>query len=77
MEIVELRSAVERREALPILRELYPSLDEERYAGLLADMLDTVSSLCATRPERSSRWRGWLYTSTSTMGVTSTSTTWW
>jgi GNAT superfamily N-acetyltransferase len=38
MEIVELRSAEEHREALPILRELYPSLDEERYAGLLADM---------------------------------------
>jgi len=39
MEIVELRSAEEHREALPVLRELYPSLDEERYAGLLADML--------------------------------------
>ena len=39
MEIVELRSAAERREALPILRELHPSLDQERYAGLLADMV--------------------------------------
>jgi GNAT superfamily N-acetyltransferase len=39
MEIVELCSAAERREALPILRELYASLDEDRYAGLLAEMV--------------------------------------
>ena len=38
MEIVELRSAAEQREALPVLRELYPSLDEGRYARLLAEM---------------------------------------
>ncbi len=38
MEIVELRSAAERAEALPILRELYPSLDEGRYASLFAEM---------------------------------------
>jgi hypothetical protein len=31
MEIVELHSPAERREVLPILRELYPSLDEGRY----------------------------------------------
>jgi GNAT superfamily N-acetyltransferase len=30
MEIVELRSAAERTEVLPILRQLYPSLDEVR-----------------------------------------------
>jgi hypothetical protein len=39
MEIVGLCSAAERREALPILRELYASLDEDRYAGLLAEMV--------------------------------------
>ena len=36
--MVELRSAAERAEALPILRELYPSLDEGRYAMLLVEM---------------------------------------
>src|SRR5215210_8535894 len=39
MEIVELRPAAERREVLPILRELYPWLDEGRYAALLAEMV--------------------------------------
>ena len=39
MEIVELRSAAEHSEVLPILRELYPSLDEGRYATLLAEMV--------------------------------------
>jgi GNAT superfamily N-acetyltransferase len=39
MEIVELRSAAEQRKALPILRELYPSLEEGRYARLLAEMV--------------------------------------
>src|SRR5215207_787284 len=39
MEIVELLSAAEHREVLPILRELYPSLDEGRYATLLAEMV--------------------------------------
>ena len=39
MEIVELCSAEQRREALPILRELYPSLDEDRYARLLEEMV--------------------------------------
>jgi GNAT superfamily N-acetyltransferase len=38
MEIVELRSEAERSEALPVLQELYPSLDEGRYADLLAEM---------------------------------------
>ena len=38
MEIVELRWAAEQREALPILRELYPSLEGGRYARLLAEM---------------------------------------
>jgi GNAT superfamily N-acetyltransferase len=51
MEIVELRSAVERREALPILRELYPSLDEERYAGLLAEMVTDGYRQFAVRHE--------------------------
>jgi GNAT superfamily N-acetyltransferase len=40
MEIIELRSAAERGEVLPILRQLYPSLDEGRYAALLAEMID-------------------------------------
>jgi len=40
MEIVELRSAAERTEVLPILRQLYPSLDEGRYWALLAEMID-------------------------------------
>ncbi len=39
MEIVELCSAAQRREALPILRELYPSLDKDRYARLLEEMV--------------------------------------
>jgi GNAT superfamily N-acetyltransferase len=39
MEIVELRPAAERGEVLPILRELYPWLDEGRYAALLAEMV--------------------------------------
>ena len=39
MEIVELCSAAQRREALPILRELYLSLDEDRYARLLEEMV--------------------------------------
>jgi GNAT superfamily N-acetyltransferase len=39
MEIVELCSAAERREALSILRELYASLDEGRYWTLLAEMV--------------------------------------
>ena len=40
MEIVELRSAAEYREVLPILRQLCPGLDEGRYAALLAEMID-------------------------------------
>ena len=40
MEIVELRSPAERRDVLPILRQLYSSLDEGRYAALLAEMID-------------------------------------
>jgi GNAT superfamily N-acetyltransferase len=40
MQIVELRSAAERKEALLILRELYPSLDQRRYAALLGEMID-------------------------------------
>jgi len=51
MEIVELRSAAERTEALPILRELYPSLDEGRYAALLAEMIDDGYRQFAVRNE--------------------------
>ena len=51
MEIVELRSAAERREVLPILRELYPWLDEGRYAALLAEMIDDGYRQFALRDE--------------------------
>jgi GNAT superfamily N-acetyltransferase len=51
MEIVELRSAAERREVLPILRQLYPSLDEGRYAALLAEMIDDGYRQFALRNE--------------------------
>src|ERR671920_994071 len=51
MEIVELRSAAERGEALPILRELYPSLDEGRYWALLAEMIDDGYRQFAVRNE--------------------------
>jgi Acetyltransferase (GNAT) family len=51
MEIVELHSPAERREVLPILRELYPSLDEVRYAALLAEMIDDGYRQFAVRNE--------------------------
>jgi GNAT superfamily N-acetyltransferase len=51
MEIVELCSAAQRIEALPILRELYPSLDEGRYAALLAEMIDDGYRQFAVRNE--------------------------
>src|SRR5215217_9436702 len=51
MEIVELRSAAEHREALPILRQLYPWLDEGHYAALLAEMLDDGYRQFALRNE--------------------------
>jgi GNAT superfamily N-acetyltransferase len=51
MEIVELRSAAERKEALPILRELYPSLDQRRYTALLGEMIDDGYRQLAVRNE--------------------------
>ena len=51
MEIVELRSAAERTEVLPILRKLYPSLDEGRYLALLAEMIDDGYRQFAVRNE--------------------------
>jgi GNAT superfamily N-acetyltransferase len=51
MEIVELRSAAERTEVLPILRQLYPSLGEGRYAALLAEMIDDGYRQFALRNE--------------------------
>jgi GNAT superfamily N-acetyltransferase len=51
MEIVELRSAAERTEVLPILRQLYPWLDEGRYAALLAEMIDDEYRQFAVRNE--------------------------
>jgi GNAT superfamily N-acetyltransferase len=51
MEIVQLRSAAERTEVLPILRQLYPSLEEGRYAALLAEMIDDGYRQFAQRNE--------------------------
>ena len=51
MGIVELRSAAERTEVLPILRQLYPSLDEGRYLALLAEMIDDGYRQFALRNE--------------------------
>ena len=51
MEIVELRSAAEHREALPTLRELYPWLEEGHYAALLAEMVDDGYRQFALRNE--------------------------
>jgi GNAT superfamily N-acetyltransferase len=51
MEIVELHSPAERTEVLPILRELYPSLDEGRYAALLAELIDDGYRQFAVRNE--------------------------
>lgn len=51
MEIVELRSALEHKEALPILRKLYPWLDEGHYAALLAEMVDDGYRQFALRNE--------------------------
>ena len=51
MEIVELCSAAERTEVLPILRQLYPSLDEGRYLALLAEMIDDGYRQFALRNE--------------------------
>ena len=51
MEIVELRSAAERTKVLPILRQLYPSLDEGRYLALLAEMIDDGYRQFAVRNE--------------------------
>jgi GNAT superfamily N-acetyltransferase len=51
VEIVELHSPAERGEVLPILRELYPSLDEGRYWVLLAEMIDDGYRQFAVRNE--------------------------
>jgi GNAT superfamily N-acetyltransferase len=51
MVIVELRSAAEHTEVLPILRQLYPGLDEGRYAALLAEMIDDGYRQFAVRKE--------------------------
>src|SRR5215208_7642873 len=51
MEIMELHSPAERREVLPILRQLYPPLDEGRYWALLAEMIDDGYRQFAVRNE--------------------------
>ncbi len=49
VEVVELRSEAELREALPVIRELHGSLDEERYLELLAEMMPTGYRLFGVR----------------------------
>lgn len=49
MEVAELRSEADLREAFPVLRELHGDLDEERYGELLAEMLPAGYRLFAAR----------------------------
>ncbi len=51
MEIAELRSEAELREAFPVVRELHHQLDEQRYAKLLAEMIPAGYRLFALRDE--------------------------
>lgn len=49
MEIAELRSEAELREAFPVVRELHHELDEQQYAELLAQMIPAGYRLFALR----------------------------
>jgi GNAT superfamily N-acetyltransferase len=49
MEIVELRSEIELREAFPVMRELRTHLDEARYLALLRVMMPRGYRLLAVR----------------------------
>ena len=48
-EVVELRSEAEFREAFPVMGELHGELDEQRYLGLLAEMVPAGYRLFAVR----------------------------
>ena len=49
MEIVELESEAELKEAFPVIRELHHELDEKRYLELLADMVPNGYRMFAVR----------------------------
>ena len=49
MEIVELESETEIKEAFPVIRELHHGLDEERYLELLAEMVPNGYRMFAVR----------------------------
>ena len=49
MEIVELESDAELKEAFPVIRELHYELDEERYLELLAEMVPNGYRMFAVR----------------------------
>ena len=49
MEIVELRSEAEFKEAFPIVGELHGELDERKYAELLAEMVPSGYRMFAVR----------------------------
>ena len=49
MEIVELKSEAELKEAFPVIRELHHELDEERYLELLAEMVPNGYRMFAVR----------------------------
>lgn len=51
MEIVELRSEAELKEAFPVVGELHGDLDERKYAQLLAEMVQSGYRMFAVRDE--------------------------
>ena len=51
MEIVELRSEAELKEAFPVVGELHGDLDERKYAQLLAEMVLNGYRMFAVRDE--------------------------
>lgn len=51
MEIIELRSQAELREAFPVVLELHGGLDEQKYVGLLAEMVPNGYRMFAVRDE--------------------------
>jgi GNAT superfamily N-acetyltransferase len=51
VEIVELRSEAELKEAFPVVGELHGDLDERRYAQLLAEMVLNGYRMFAVRDE--------------------------
>jgi GNAT superfamily N-acetyltransferase len=51
VEIVELRSEAELREAFPVIRELHGGLDERKYVSLLAEMVPSGYRMFGVRDE--------------------------